>query len=153
MKITSKALTDLTKDEYRACHYLNMRGNGMMMYSLMGNRTNEDAHAIMAWEGPNLIGWALLIPHDDEPNWFSTRYQKSKSKYVTQFYVRKTRRNEGVGGLLMREVIKLDSTPTVIPHDATSADFFASYPIVTERCRRDLIQEAQWRKKRKLRVA
>lgn len=153
MKITSKALPDLTKDEYRACHYLNMRGNGMMMYSLMGNRDNKNARAVMAWEGPSLIGWALLIPHGDDDNWFSTKYQRSKSKYVTQFYVRKTRRKQGVGGLLMREVIKLDATPTVIPHDTESADFFASYRIVTEKYRRDLIQEAQHRKKRKLRVA
>jgi len=153
MKITSKALTDLTKDEYRACSYLNMRGNGMMLYSLMENKDNANAHAVMAWENNKLIGWALLVPHGDDSNWYSTKHQKSKSRYVTQFYVRKPRRKQGVGAALMRRVIELDATPTVIPHDPQSADFFASYPIVTEKCRRDLIQEAKQRKKRKLTAA
>ena len=147
MKIYSKALNSLTKKEYRACLYLNLRNNGLMMYSLMENKNSGDAYAVMAWEGERLLGWALLIPHCDERNWYSTTYQKRVSKFVTQFYVRATCRQKGVGTALMRAVNVLDSRPTVIPHDPISSAFFASHDVVTEAGRRGMITEAKNRKK------
>jgi len=150
MYITKKALNELTPDEYRACHYLNLRGEGMMLYSLIKNRQSSRSIAIMAWDDNKLLGWALLSPHGADANWYSSVHQKRKSRYVAQFYVRVPCRGKGVGAALMREVNKLDATPTVIPHDRDSADFFASYRVVTDRTRRGLVDGAKRRKKVKL---
>lgn len=117
------------------------------MYSLMYNKDSSDAHAVMAWDDGRLLGWAILVPHDKETGWYSTRYQKKKSKFVAQFYVRKTHRNQGIGKRLMRHVNKLDATPTVIPHDDRSAHFFASHDVVTEACRRGMLTSAKKKKR------
>ena len=119
----------------------------MMMYSLQDNKGSSTAYAVMAWSDDRLIGWALLIPHGDDLSWYSTPYQRKNSKYVVQFYVRKTCRKKGVGRLLMDAVNKLDKTPTVIPHDRDSSDFFASYKVITDRGRRGMLTAAQKRKK------
>lgn len=149
MNIITKALSDLSTEEYRACSRLNMRHNGMMMYSLQDNKNSDTAYAVMAWDTGRLIGWALLIPHGDDLSWYSTPYQRKNSKFVVQFYVRKACRRKGVGRLLMQGVNILDKTPTVIPHDRDSSDFFASYRVITDRGRRGLLTSAQKRKKAK----
>lgn len=115
----------------------------MMMYSLVDNKDNPNAHAVMCWEKGKLLGWAICIPHGDDMSWHSSRYQRKNSKYLTQFYVRKPNRGKGIGSRLMREVNKLDSKPTVIPHDPTSAAFFASYDVVTDRYRRGMLTSAK----------
>lgn len=153
MDIRIKTLNTLTKEEYRACHYLNMRHEGVMMYSLMDNKNSDRAYSVMAWEGDLLLGWALLIPHGDDWSWHSSSHQRKKSKYVAQFYVRKPYRCKGVGRALMDAVNRLDKTPTVIPHDPTSADFFASYAVVTDRGRRPMITKAKSNKRKRLTAA
>lgn len=154
MKIESKALTQLTPDEYRACLHLNMRSNGMMMYSLMDQKKNPKAIAVLAKDSDGKMhGWALMVPHADEYQWAPSAYQRRKSKYLTQFYVRKSRRGEGIGTALMEEVKMLDKTPAVIPHDSTSGDFFANHAVVSDSDHRPFINEAKKRKRRKVRAA
>lgn len=148
MRIRTKALTKLTTNEYRACHNLNMRGEGTMMYSLMDQKENPNAHAVMAWEGDKLLGWALCVPCKDEHQNTATSWQRRKSKYVTQFYVRVPYRGKGIGTRLMAAVKRLDETPAVIPHDRTSADFFASHKVVVASDRRYLVTAAKRRKKK-----
>lgn len=152
MDIRVKSLKDLTPEEYRACFYLNLRGSGMMMYSLMDHKNSADAKAIMIWGDAGkkyLMGWALMVPILDEIGWYPTRYQIKKCKYVNQFYVRKPERSKGLGTILMNEVKKIEPVPLVIPHDPASGDFFASHKVVSSRDRRDVISEAKRRKKRR----
>lgn len=147
MNISVKPLNKLDQTEYKACHYLNLRGEGMMMYSLSENRTNQHGIVIMAWEKSTLLGWALMLPHGHDDNFTSTSHQRRRSTYVTQFYVRKPRRNEGVGAALMAEVKRVDKIPTVIPHDPVSADFFASYQVLADKSQRQMITQAKRGKK------
>ena len=148
MFYTTKSLDKLSPREYRACLYLNMRSSGMMMYSLVDNKDNPNAHAVMCWDGTKkhpekLLGWALCIPHGDDMSWYSSSWQRKKSKYVTQFYVRVPYRQKGIGKRLMTLVNRLDESPTVIPHDQQSAAFFASHHVVTNKHRRGLLTSAK----------
>lgn len=148
MRIITKTLSELTDKEYKDCWYLNMRGSGMMMYSLMDNKKSPRSYAIMAYGGSKLLGWALLVPFEDEVGWFPTNYQRRHAKFVTQFYVRKSWRNKGIGSELMSEVKKIEPVPVVIPHDPTSGNFFASHKVITDKYRRSIITKAKKRKGR-----
>lgn len=145
MKIVTKPLPELTSAEYKACASLTMRDHGLMMYSLQDNRKNPRAYAVLAMD-EKLLGWAILIPLADEVSWYASSYQRKHSKFVTQFYVRKNLRNKGIGTALMDGVNKLEPRPVVIPHDPCSGGFFAKHKVITNRDRRDIINDAKKRK-------
>lgn len=146
--MTSKALNKLTPTEYRALVMLNMGNNGIMRYSLQDNRHNPNAFAVMAKEGTKILGWALMVPCNDEFQYHLTPYQKKKAKYLTQFYVRPRFRNRGIGTRIMAGVKKIEPVPNVIPHDDTSADFFEKFKVVTNEDGRMFLREAKKKKRR-----
>ena len=142
LRTTTKSLSRLTPVEYRACYSLNMRGNGCMRYALQEHRADDDCYAIMIWHGGVLAAWALLVPTRKQSVWaWSTDHAKRVSKYQAQFYVRKSMRGRGLAHRLMRQVLKMDPRPHVIPHSEASGGFFSSYNVSTERHRREYMKK------------
>jgi hypothetical protein len=149
LKVVSKLLSELTPKEYKACLNLNMRSGGNMMYALSEHRKDADCHSIMLWDGDKLIGWALLVPTKLSSMWaWSTPYAKKHSKYQAQFYVRTSERKKGYGGLLMKEVLKKDPRPHVLPWDERSASLFANYPVTADGYRRRIITKVKTKKRK-----
>lgn len=107
----------------------------------------DDAIAIMAWEYDKLLGWCLLIPTRNPSACYVSKHAKSVSKYVAQFYVRVSRRGEGIAGTLMDEALRYDRRPHVIPWGPRSAAFFAGYTVSTGRSQRRLINDAKRHKR------
>jgi len=141
--IITKALSDLSPNEYRACRNLNLRDEGYMREALSLHRRRQDSYAIMMWDGSvnlgSLTGWALLVPTKViKPDWGISKYGTRKSKYVVQIYVRKTQRHKGYGSTLMAEAQKLDPAPYVWPHDKASGKFFGYYKVHTDIAGRNL---------------
>lgn len=108
-------LRDLSNEDYRRCDSLNARGNGCMRSDLAHcRRHSPTAIVCMAKEGNILLGWALVFP--------GGLPQRS-----AHFYVRKTHRGQGIGKMLMTEVLDSHKKIRVFPHDRTSAKFFKTF--------------------------
>lgn len=154
MKVITKTVNELTKDEYAACRVANYGPDGYMRYVLQDYRKKDGDKAIviMLWESEStglsrLLGWALLTPCTTRGMLGVTRYTKSKSKYTAQFWVKRQHRKKGYGKILMREVKTHDPRPHVLPHDPPSAEFFSSWHVTV------LSYDRVWMKPTKRKVA
>lgn len=156
MRILTTTVGEMTAKEYKTCSNLTMRDHGMMMYSLRDVRRNcPDSIALLVLEGNDIVGWALLIPTKyDTDDWNSkvylTPYARKTAKYYVQFYIKTTHRRQGIGRVLMDEVLFYSPRPFVFPWSDESAALFADYPVLVESYRRRYLAEARRKKRGKV---
>lgn len=116
LTVMTKAVSQLTPEEYKACKSLNLRESGSMKHTLQYQRSLDSTEhfAVMAWTDENVLaGWALVNP--------SGR---------TWFYVRKAYRRQGVGSRLLQTAKRMAGEIEVEPwHDnnGESGKFFAKH--------------------------
>lgn len=120
----TKAIRNLTPEEYRACYSLNLRDGGLMRGQLQDSyrRGESGVYASMIFnEDGRLDAWALTFPD---------RYYKTyrgETLNNAYFYVRKTMRRHGLGSRLIKQVSKKFGPVRVYPHgkkDHPSRGFF-----------------------------
>jgi GNAT superfamily N-acetyltransferase len=146
--IDKKALPDLTRAEYKALYAANYGYGGYMRGTLVENKNNPDAFALMIWstadhqKNSELKAWVLVTPVSLKGDAQGTRYTKTKAKYSVQFWVKRQWRKQGLAHALMREVKKYDERPHCFPHDQPSGEFFSNYDITATR------EERIWLKKK-----
>lgn len=145
MKLIHKDVHELNRVEYRACYKANYGTGGYMQGDLNRAKLHRDGKVILLWDGTadsvsSLLAWSLLIPTKTAP---LTKYAKSNSKFIAQFWVKRPHRKKGYGSLLMKEVLKYDPKPYVYPHDKSSASLFADYEVTTSIHDRRLLQVAK----------
>jgi len=109
-RIQTKLVKNLTDEEYRACRFLNLRGNGEMHWNLarLRNEKNANARVYMIKEGGKLIAWSLVFGD------------------CAHFYTRSTHRRKGYGTRLVKKVNKEHDRPVVYAHDETAQEFFGA---------------------------
>lgn len=122
MQVVVKKIGDLTRDEYRYCYNANMGHFGQMQSRFSNYRRDElsarrdNARAFMlvddSLQGARaLLAWALVF--DDS----------------VYFWTKPSHRNKGYGTVLMREVKKEITKPTVYPWTNESGGFFSKFDV------------------------
>lgn len=134
MKIITKPVVTLTKQELEQCYANSFGLGGMMMpEAKRALRENDvDVLALMLYAGSEFVGWALLTPVTTDECRFhhGTSWTKRRSKYTAQFYINRDYRGKGYAHTLMRHIINnYDARPHVLPHDKASGGFFSSYTV------------------------
>lgn len=114
MRIITKAVVDLTSEEYQRCQNLNMREKGEMLGSLIHARKGlDDNHAIMAVEDDLLLGWALLHYFVNTP--------------FVSVYVRRSMRRRGIGTKLLMVAHERWGDFSYRAWDERSSKFFSQF--------------------------
>jgi GNAT superfamily N-acetyltransferase len=98
----------------------------------------QKGNAIMLWDGPDddiksLIGWAIMCPVKLRGVAAGTSWTKKRAKFTCMFWVKRQYRRKGYGKMLMDEVIKIDPSPHVFPHDTPSSHMFVDYNVTVTR--------------------
>lgn len=95
MKIISKPIRELTQEEYDACKACSHGPNGGMCATLpiMREAAKYRSKAVMVWDGPVLVGWALLVKLKDD-------------RTTMQIYVRSSYRNQGIARKIVGRVMQ-----------------------------------------------
>ena len=126
MKIISKSLALISKEERRRLNYLTLKGNSLMREDVLRAEDCYDEFQIfMAINEENkIIGWSVLFPED-----LSTDcYDPSSDKHCLYTYVQTLYRRKGVGKLLVAAACDFakekDFVAQVFPWDARSEGFF-----------------------------
>ena len=126
MRISTKLISNLTRDEYEQCYRLNMGDEGMMRYQLVHEREyptlakmkGGEAYVVRALgDDGRLLGWCLLFYIDAQA--------QDRRAY---FYVRKTHRRRGIGTKLMQAARRLERAPGCNPWCDAAEGFFARFP-------------------------
>lgn len=137
MKIITIPVQELSDSDYWKCHSLNARQAGQMRGALVrARRDNLNAKISLAKEKDLLIGWAFA-------------YKAPGIRYpFAHFYVRKTHRKNGVGRILMGEMLNNYTKLRVYPHNDQSSIFFCEYrtSLVTSRYSRQMLTNAAKKK-------
>lgn len=122
MTFSTLLVRDLPRQTYAQVYSLNLRDGGYCREWLVNARRkqHENSYAVLAQDGPRVLGWALMYQ----------RVYKSRafSHYDLGFYVRRDHRRAGIGGSLFFRVRTLleqqDRTGTVYAWDKASRAFY-----------------------------
>jgi GNAT superfamily N-acetyltransferase len=99
MKLFTKKVSELSEAEYQAAYDCNLGGGGLMRRDLRSARRDKSikASAVMAWEGDELLGWALKL-----------RKAGERHMYI---YVKPEHRGKGVGRAISGRALVGSSRP------------------------------------------
>ncbi len=129
-QLITKFVSDLTADEYEACHALNLGSRGRIRDELEWESERgkiSPARVIMAVDQMGTLGgWALM---------FGSNADKC-GLFVDPIY-----RRQGIGTMLVEECFNYCQRPTFFPDTLTRAEFFVNFEgrfSVPNDCRRNL---------------
>ena len=128
-RLKSKLVGNLTPDEYKACHRLNMGHRGTMVYRLEESRKRAPrrSRAIMIEDEEGLLlAWALLFPYG-----YGMRRKSKVPPKLVHIYVRSSCRRRHLGTRLLCASRRYIEHPEVSPWDARSGAFYASFKYET----------------------
>lgn len=114
MQVIIKRTDLLTSKEYKACHSLNMRKNGMMQWRLTYCRQHKKGWVFMIWDNDRLMSWALAFQRP-----------MSDDEIGAYFYTRVSVRGKGYGSAIMAKVKEFNDKIICFPWNHNSDKFFS----------------------------
>jgi L-amino acid N-acyltransferase YncA len=114
VQIIVKPRKDLTPEEVRSCRSLSFRNRGRLCDWLNMSKHQPAAKVVLAKDGEKLVGWGMTL-NDHSP------------RPASGYYVRRTERRKGIGGMIYQAARKEEPNLQVFPHDKKSNAFFRKY--------------------------